>query len=145
MAFFVRCWHSRALVTLVAFCFGTVSGQPLPALFTEQAESVVALRGYSTEGRSRLASVDPAVLSQLRTGGEVSCRVNLFAGIEYIAAMRRTETGKDGYEVHAGVIEGEANSQVLLVSRGESVAGSVLIPEQGSFQIVPKGSGVCLL
>src|SRR5687767_10863033 len=108
MRFSMCCGPSLSLVALAACCFsfGTISGQPLPSLFFDDASSSLVSfhdRGDSTNdsARSRLARVDAAALSQLENGGEVSCRLNLFAGTEHLVTVRKQETGDDGYGVHA--------------------------------------------
>jgi hypothetical protein len=141
---------------LVALAFSwfsnaSVSGQTVRSLFVETAAALVAGqdRGYAREtpARGRWARVDPAVLAQLsaRLNEEVSFRIRLDGGTEQVATVRKLKTSDDGYRVLAGTLAGEATSQIIFVTDGEYLAGSVHMAGSGSFQILPLGKGICAL
>lgn len=146
------CWPALPLVALAAFwleCAG-VSAEPLRSLFLEEAEPALRTPKASSmaaPGYSRLVKVDPTVLALLNAGGnrDVSCRLKLQDGTEHVAVFKTQSTSDGHYRVHTGTLEGLDNSQLVIVTDGNSLAGSVRLPGSGSFRITPKGGGICEL
>ncbi|WP_058557548.1 fibronectin type III domain-containing protein [Thiohalocapsa sp. ML1] len=70
-------------------------------------------------GKSRAVRVDPAALGRGRL------RLNLGVGPDLEAVRERVEQQATGGRAWIGRIDGDADSEVLLVSRGEAVAGTI--------------------
>lgn len=146
-------WPILPLVALAAswLSCAVVSAQPVRSLFLEAAQPALSIPNSNSlkqsAARNPLARVDPAVLAQLSAGNdhEVSFRIKLNDGTEHIATVRNQETSDERYRVHAGTLQRDPNSPIILVTDAEYLAGSVQVAGRRSFQIVPKGAGVCEL
>src|SRR5207248_2298693 len=99
-----------------------VSGHPPPSLFLEDAPPTVSSQNSALSKqplpRSHQAKLNRAVLQQLGTDQEVSCRLTISGGEERIATVRKLKTSDERYRVFGGAFDGEAASQVLVVTDG---------------------------
>lgn len=117
-----------------------------PPLFREFKAGLAALARLPVEGvfRSRLVQLEPAAVGKLRwPAGGARVRLNLFPNAEVLAHFEREAFPSGEDEVSRGVIAGWPGSRVLLVRRGQRLAGSVLIPGTASFQILPRDDNLC--
>jgi Metallo-peptidase family M12/Bacterial Ig domain len=141
-----------ACAGLVTGCLGLI-GSPLdssPPLFLESAIRVAGATGSKDEAVhcSRVAKLNPLALAALaaepmRARGLY--RLNLFAEEPYLVCMDSHEQLATGIDQYLGSVQGQPGGQVVLVRRGELLAGSVNVPGRGLYRITPRGAQLCEL
>ena len=95
-------------------------------------------------GRVQLLRLNPVLTARLESApatvpGEVI--LNLFSDEEYLVLIERREILGPGRVLCMGRVQQRPGSQVILSLNGEALAGTVLVPGRGSFQIQHAGNG----
>jgi hypothetical protein len=87
--------------------------------------------------RARLARLGALFLDGLEKNSSRAFQFNLFPGADYQVQLEpgRLEGGRG--RLFTGAVWGVEESQVLLVRRGEALAGTLFIPGEGSFRFWP--------
>jgi hypothetical protein len=159
---FLRVASRRALLRLGRMAAGIGLAAALPVLgdlmplFSEEPKDApfkAAAVSDETGFRSvRLARLNPAIAtaadSALRNPAPAfqkksSSRIqlNLSAERSYVAVIEKTDSPSADQIIARGVIEGVPHSSVVLSQAGEAMAGSIVVPGEGTWQIQYVGDG----
>lgn len=99
----------------------SAAAAPRDALFQSaqgQARNVEA-GPNALRGKSRSVKIDEATL------GKAHMRLNLGIGPEFNAIRERQAERRDGRKAWIGRVKGDKDSEVVLVSKGNAVAGTI--------------------
>ncbi|MFO1499595.1 MAG: M12 family metallo-peptidase [Verrucomicrobiota bacterium] len=121
-----------------------------PALFVESDSPIVGVlneRSARLIQHRRVMRLNPDVWEDLRIGGSSagkSYRLNV-SGPGDIVQFSAVRDLPSGVRCYAGPVNRLEGSQVILMRKAEMVAGTVLMPGEGSYQLVPRADGSCEL
>ncbi len=146
-----------ALALILALAWPILSAPAaLPTLFADgpltaaDASRLAAAKTPKGLKRSRLAKLNPQLLtapaSPLRQFGAIAAdapnvTLNLFADKELPVLITKTDFKGEGVFVSYGVVQGQAQSSVILAVQGDVMAGTISLPGSETIQITPAGDG----
>lgn len=127
--------ESRAFFAQIAK--RTRSPEPLPAPGVPSEPPVL---------RQRVARIEPDFRSQLQAlaegdSGTDTLRLPSLGADDFAVAVTRHEGGADDQGAVVGEVVGKPGSHVILGYSGEAVAGTILVPGEGLFQVRYAGNG----
>jgi hypothetical protein len=115
---------------------------PLPAT----ASVDVAPSAQQAIKRSRLARLDTAwfasATSPLRSAPLPRVELALFDDAQFVVKIERVEELGAERRVATGIVEGRADSEVILAYNDGALAGQVSVPGHGTYAIEAAGNGV---
>lgn len=127
--------ESRAFFSQIAK--RTLSPEPLPAPGVPSEPPVL---------QQRVATIEPDFRSQLQAlaageSGTETLRLPSLGADDFEIAVTRRECGADDQGAVVGEVVGKPGSHVILGYADEAVAGTILVPGEGLFQVRYAGNG----
>ena len=117
------------LVAWVSLVSALAQGPKIPEVISPFGSAGTGTdRGAATHTRSRLVTVDMALLAQLRRGE--SFTLTLFDDVSPVVLVESAARRTDGVEIR-GLIQGQAPGMVLLIVNNRHMSGTVIWPELG--------------
>ncbi|MBI2926079.1 MAG: hypothetical protein HYY24_10280 [Verrucomicrobia bacterium] len=141
---------STALVLTCVLVLCLVAGtlaDPVEKLFLEPNRTTQALPELPPgppARRANLARLNPKAFSYLKAGvpgAPARLQLNLFPDLQPTAVMTDADAVNGDRTISRGQIEGRPGSRVILTRDHAAVAGSILIPGRGAYQIQYAGQG----
>jgi len=138
-----------ALLVVAACVWASALGrgeEPAEELFREGAREAVVpqMRFSPAVKRARRVDLNPQLAGRRdsalhRPGGRF--RLGLFGETPCTATVGEVEESPGGRWRSLGRLEGQPDSHVLLVGRGDAMAGTIFVPGTGVFQLQYAGTG----